>query len=200
MLSLPGAVRSGPAGTGCSGCARLLWQWEEEEEEEEEAGGGGGSPAAALLPGAAPPDWMTGDNSHCTKTAHVKREGRESQEEKKKKGKQKIKKTHYKRLCCLVGRDAVPSCPTHTPAMQKFTLRKGHPYPALPPAKRGAHTHQGHPHPRVTPTLGAPPHQGHPHTRGTPKPRRRAMGASQPRGRPNIGTAHTHAWPRWNYC
>lgn len=56
MLSLPGAVRSGPAGTGCSGCARLLWQWEEEEEEEEEAGGGGGSPAAALLPGAAPPD------------------------------------------------------------------------------------------------------------------------------------------------
>lgn len=39
---------------------------------------------------------MTGDNSHCTKTAHVKREGRESKEKKKKKkresrGKEKIK-------------------------------------------------------------------------------------------------------------
>lgn len=59
---------------------------------------------------------MTEDNSHCTKTAHVKREGRESQGEKKIKRESRKKKRKKERAArCAVrsgaARLAVPTLP-----------------------------------------------------------------------------------------
>lgn len=104
---------------------------------------------------------MTEDNSHCTKTAHVKREGRESEEGKKKKKREskgkKIKKPHHKRPRCLDGRCAallrdapecaevmVPAClaytHTHIPGMQKLATSHELPLPSTLREARGIQT------------------------------------------------------------
>lgn len=108
---------------------------------------------------------MTEDNSHCTKTAHVKREGRESEEgEKKKKGKARGKKlkSHTTsgraawmgaaRRCSGMRRNArrswcQPASHTHIHTFlgcKNSPLLTNSPYPA-PSEKQGASKHQGHP-------------------------------------------------------
>lgn len=99
---------------------------------------------------------MTGDNSHCTKTAHVKREGREAKERgKKKKGgcrKKIFEKSHATPPCCLAGPRCagMRTCPNPpTPGMQKLAPWQGPPpspaQPPVHPAEQEARKAQGHP-------------------------------------------------------
>lgn len=134
---------------------------------------------------------MTGDNSHCTKTAHVKREGREGKEGRKKKKKKesrkkkKIKKPHHTaglpgREACGVALgcagmrwDALGHAGMHWDALGCTGMRWGS--DAHPPRththtdSQNAKTHplgKDHPHPAqpsVHPAKqGAPKYQGHP--------------------------------------
>lgn len=165
---------------------------------------------------------MTGDNSHCTKTAHVKREGRESKEGKKKNKRESRKKKKKKlkshttpglpwagaaRRCAGMRRDApgcaaaaVPTCPAHTHTLlgcKNSPLGKDHPHPAQPSvhsARQGAPKHQGHPLEQHRAQRQVDGHRAA-SARG-PSPGTVPIPPAQ-RSEPGTAPAwHTHAWPR----